>query len=474
MKKKRKKSLTYITALQVRIPLTPSNHSCIPQARCLSPLICTAAPATRSTISDHSFTSDVDDLDRYVPTELNHNTGPAAELGSDLRPPDPSLESEDFSQHVYTEINRKAAGKKAGRRPPPVPPGKEGRDGGGVPMTTELLQAFEKGRTERKEAAKAGESVPPPIPAKMQFHPPVPPVKPKAREEEQSPSPARLRPVPPAKPKPYDPPAAAAKLKPVPPTKPKPEEPPIAAVKLKPTPPAKPTAASVSGGPEEPPIAAVKLKPTPPAKPTAASVSGGPEEPLIAAVKLKPTPPAKPTAASVSGGPEEPPIAAVKLKPTPPAKPTAASVNDGGKPQPPSKPASTLQADLGGLPKPKPRPAPAPRQAAEVQSHPASPGPKPLAKPRVPAKPLGGPGGVANGDVVESAPVMVEKFGDHVASLHANNNAGFLYQYDVRKSGGREERRKSGRKGGREGGRKGWREGGTDSHFHGSMLLCLL
>jgi hypothetical protein len=193
---------------------------------------------------------------------------------------------------------------------------------------------------------------------------------------------------------------AAVKLRPAPPAKPKSTEPP--------TQPAKPQ----SSGPPAPPI-----KPQssgPPAPPIKPQSSGPPAPPTKPQSSGPPAPPAKPQ----SSGP-----------PAPPAKPQSS-----GPPAPPNKPKFTgpptkPQASATAPTKPKPQVQLKPAGIANDSGTPSSPSktPKPKVKPRVPAKPF-----AADGEFEQdsSVPIPVGKFGEHVASMHADGNTGFSREFN--------------------------------------------
>ena len=165
-----------------------------------------------------------------------------------------------------------------------------------------------------------------------------------------------------------------------------------------------------------------KLRPVPPTKPKE-------DQPSPLAVQLNPVPPGKSQL-------QKPPAPPAKVN-TPPMRPPIPHTNDRDKP--PTLSSRPNTAGPGTKPKPKPVVRP-PGVAGANPTHLApSPAPKPKVKPRIPAKPAGG-SAVEEG---ASARVPVAMFGEHVASLHTDNNAGFFQQYDVsrggRRVGGREE-----------------------------------
>ena len=197
-----------------------------------------------------------------------------------------------------------------------------------------------------------------------------------------------------------------------------------------------------------PPVspAAVKLRPAPPTKPKSTEPPPPPTKPqksgpLVPPTKPKftepPAPPAKPKQS-------DPPVPPTKPQLTgPPAPPNKPKLT--GPPPPPTKPQTAPPAPT--KPKPQVQPKP-PGVAANDAPSTTSPGvaPKPRAKPRVPAKSQ--LAGLTADELEEdsSVPVSVGKFGEHVASLHADGNTGFSREFNVsrgdqrgKKGWGREE-----------------------------------
>ena len=268
---------------------------------------------------------------------------------------------------------------------------------------------------------------------------PVPPVKPKPEDLDTVVTVSKAKPVPPVKPKPedLDTVVTVSKAKPVPPVKPKPEDldTVVTVSKAKPVPPVKPKPEDLDTV-----VTVSKAKPVPPVKPKPEDL-----DTVVTERKLK-SPPVKPTAiATNEGSKPQPPIkpkvdtvtTASIMKLVPLVKPIPSTTSDNSKPHPPAKPSFTLPpAESGGSlahTKPKPRPAPrAPVAVEEVQERqPPSHPPKPVTKPRVSAKRVDEGGSVADGGKREETRVSVKKFGEHVASLHADYNDEFINQFDV-------------------------------------------
>ena len=180
---------------------------------------------------------------------------------------------------------------------------------------------------------------------------------------------------------------------------------------------------------------AVKLRPVPPGKPR----STGPPEP-----------PTKPHSARPSTSPREKPLSfGLPVPPTKPhtSGPPAPSTKprSAGPPAPPEKPQTKGPTVPPNKPVPstKPKPQVLPRHVGHGSSSDGlSPGvsPKPKLKPQVPTKP-------GARDEGTSVPVSVAKFGEHVASLHADGNTGFSRQYNVSRG---EQKESWGTAGGRE------------------------
>ena len=164
-------------------------------------------------------------------------------------------------------------------------------------------------------------------------------------------------------------------------------------------------------------------------------VKGQPQLPQVspADVKLRPTPPAKPKSTEPPAPPSKPKpyenaVPATKPPSTgPPAPPTKPKLN--APPPPPTKPQASN-------PPTKPKPYVHAKPAGLASSKPTSgdPPPKPKGKPRVPAKPGSRGGDEGETEKGSSVAVPVGKFGEHVASLHADGNTGFSQEFNV--SGG--------------------------------------
>ena len=163
--------------------------------------------------------------------------------------------------------------------------------------------------------------------------------------------------------------------------------------------------------------------PQPPPKPKADGPSPHP-------IKAKPIPPTKPKLEEHS---EPPPKAS---KPAPPAKPKLVNneKEKEGKPTPPRKPPAIADCGESITSKPKPKPGPKPAGVGSdttTTSHTPVPVPKPRARAPARAQELGSGWPGSGKTHVESCRVPVEKLGEQVDSLQAENSAGFLQQFEV-------------------------------------------
>ena len=425
---------------------------------------------TEPTSVSQDYSDVFSDNDRNVTSEVDLKNSQAAENITKSNSSNPYVVPSTF-QALKTD-NKDEEGQGSGsvrRAPPSVPLPKKvapaapaaatvkvgGQDTGSLSMT-ELMQAIGKGKEDKKKQQqpvsitavrvaptpptqhKAREGGKDLEPATFAARPrPVPSTKAEIHELQVMPPVAStLKPVPPIKPKPEDPDkvATVSKAKPVPPVKPKPEDPGtvVTVSKLKPVLAVKPKPEDLDTV-----VTVSKAKPVPAVKPKPENL-----DTVVAVSKVK-SPPVKPTATAASeGGKPQLPIkpkvdtvtTASKMKLVPPVKPTSLTTSDKSKPRPPVKPSFTLPpAESGGSPShTRPKPAPhTPVAVGEVQGQPPSHPPKPVAKPRVSAKRVGEVGSVADGGRGEDTRVSVERFGEHVASLHADYNDEFISQFYV-------------------------------------------
>ena len=201
----------------------------------------------------------------------------------------------------------------------------------------------------------------------------------------------------------------------------------VADVKLRPTPPAKPPKSAEPPAPpakpkssEPPPPPSTKPKQSePPAPPTKPQSTGPHVSPYKAKLTGPPPPPTKPQSSPLPVAPYKPKSNA---PPPPPAKPQTGAATPVTKPKPHVQPKPVELVTAAG---------------SDTLTN-TTPGvaPKPKLKPRIPAKPSAASGG-GGGEFEESpsVPVSVRKFGEHVASLHADGNTGFSQEYNVSRGG---------------------------------------